>query len=256
MKPVHLRSRRKLPVVLTALALLLVGISGALALGDEAPPPDLDAEDPAIFWANLSPQARADAMAEYPPEDGQTIPALSEAEVQAELESIGAPDPTYPQTGMVDDAPIRWGPFEAVNGWQEVTPVDANHNYVILHVFAGYNREDTAKPGMIYVWADHPWPGSDADIFAGNHDLYPAPAGHGPLRVVSASGHLLSLAASDDPAAKVSLLFDVDSRSFLTPTTGGSGEPCSSCPPGQICPDVCTMTAREGGTPTAWRRKG
>lgn len=202
--------------IVLALALFggVAGVGVALGLDGDSPPADLPAEDPDLFWQDLTPEERADMLAEYPPEDGVTTPGLSEQELDAYLEQYGTYPPEAPPEAGIFDSDVLAGagePFQAVNYWREVRP-SGTTQYAILTTFVGYERT-TPEHGAVLVSASVTWPeGSGAS--AEERSLYPAPPDFGPLRVVSVTGHVLSLALADDPAESVILFFDVDSRSF------------------------------------------
>jgi hypothetical protein len=252
-------ARRFAITIAIVLALLggAAGVGVAVALdGDSGPPPDLPAENPDLFWQNLTPEQRADVLSEFPPEDGVTTPGFSEQQLDAYLEQHAAnPPDTPPEAGIFESDVLarEVEPFQAINYWREVTAAGTNQ-YSILTVFVGYERT-TPEHGAAEVSANVIWPAGSSST-PEELVLYPASPGYAPLRVVSADGHLLSLALADDPST-VNLLFDVDSRTYLTPAAGdgGGAPPCTPCANGQNCPDVCTTGTSQAGTLRVWRRR-
>jgi hypothetical protein len=188
-----------LAAVSVVVGVVLSGRAGALA-GDDSPPPDLEAEDPALFWQNLSPEQRDDARSEYPIEDGSTIPALSEAEAIADLERSLPPLPHPPRpSGTIWDYHAIHQFYQPVNGWHDGYNIE-------LVVWAGYDKT-AGNRALVGVWSQNEVEGERSDFY------YP-PGTIGPIKIVSANRQRVTLAAANDSTSRVILTFDLNRRVF------------------------------------------
>lgn len=146
-------------------------------------------------------QAKADAVARMEAINSQIADAAPEA-----IKRI-APEVLLPDTEPIPwdqgvnetrEAPIPWGVIRVNSVWGQT--VGLNH----FSVYAGAAEYDPSQ-GMIVV---------QTYTLTGGHLLdedFRAPYGTGWLRIVSASGHLLSLETETGSI----LVFDFDSRRFL-----------------------------------------